>query len=314
MNDEELENLLKAAKGPAPRPEIRARVLSRIQKHSSVEPRAEVQPEKAPLAPQQRPVFVVRNESRRSRLWIAVATAAMLAVIAGAYVFFQTKEVPMGVVQSEGLRVERAGSERALAVGETLFSADSLSAQQRAGSRLAILRSSEGERVRLQLDAGRVFLRVSKAEGRFSVRSGTSSVEVLGTVFGVSANGEVTTANVYEGRVRLSATNGSLELTRGESGAATKGGAAERTQEDPALALAWARDWIRFQERPLGEVLDWIAANSAYQFRAPEAIRRQNVSVAIERESMSNIIETLMLSSNLQYSIQGNDVTIKGEN
>lgn len=325
MNDDELEQLLKTARGREPRPEILSAILARVKNDAGPANSPAAEASAKPVA--QPALFLV--PPRRPKKWVfALSAVAAVAVAALVWqLFFTERNVPLAVARGEGLRVIREGSEQALAADAILYSNDTLIAQTRAdvqmndgsslrldqGASLTLQRSAADVRASLKLNEGRVFLRVSKVPGRFRIHVRDAEVDVLGTVFGVSAEPAVATTCVYEGRVRVTASGGSLELGRGESGIAS-GGAPARTELDPAVALAWARDWTRFDERPLSEVLNWIESNSAYRFKVPSPILQQRVSVAIEREPLLRVIETLMLSSNLRYAVQGNDVTVLGEN
>jgi ferric-dicitrate binding protein FerR (iron transport regulator) len=111
--------------------------------------------------------------------------------------------------------------------------------------------------------------------------------------------------------VRLGTDAGQIELGRGEAARAAAGAAPVRTSDAPSEALAWARDWTRFEDRPLGEVLDWIASNSPYRFDAPAEVRAQRVSIAIADEPVSCVLTTLLISCNLHRSNNNNDVSIQ---
>jgi ferric-dicitrate binding protein FerR (iron transport regulator) len=260
---------------------------------------------------------------RNLRLFLPLAAAAALAI--GMFNgYFATGEL-IGQAQSPGLFVTRAYRERPLTSGDPLFTGDRLRASVRADLRLAdgssvrldagtalvMAKPGAEERMHLALAAGRVFLRVAKAPGRFCIVSGTASIDVLGTVFGVARADGGAVASVYEGRVRLGTDAGQIELGRGEAARAAAGAAPVRTSDAPSEALAWARDWTRFEDRPLGEVLDWIASNSPYRFDAPAEVRAQRVSIAIADEPVSCVLTTLLISCNLHRSNNNNDVSIQ---
>jgi ferric-dicitrate binding protein FerR (iron transport regulator) len=260
---------------------------------------------------------------RNLRLFLPLAAAA--ALVLGIFGWYFAAAKPIGQAQSAGLFVTRDNRERPLASGDPLFTGDRLRASVRAdisladgssvrldaGTSLVMAKPGAEERMHLALAAGRVFLRVAKAPGRFRVEAGAAAVEVLGTVFGVARADNGAVASVYEGRVRLGTDAGQIEIGRGEAARADAGAVPVRTTENPAEALAWARDWTRFEDRPLGEVLDWIAANSPYQFDAPAAVRAQRVSIAIADEPLSCVLTTLLISCNLHRSNNNNDVSIQ---
>ncbi len=235
----------------------------------------------------------------------------------------------MGEALSPGLFVTRDNRETPLAGGDALFAGDRIRAEARgdlaladgstvrldSGTALVIAEPGAGARARLELAAGRVFLRVAPAPGRFRLEAGAASVEVLGTVFGVARENGSAVTSVYEGRVRIATGAGELELGRGESARADTDSAPPRRSEvAPSELLAWARDWTRFEDRPLGEVLDWIAANSPYRFTASPAVRARRVSVAIADEPLFRTLQTLLITCNLQHTTRDHDVVIQGKN
>jgi ferric-dicitrate binding protein FerR (iron transport regulator) len=281
---------------------------------------------------------------RRFRRFPALALAAAAAFVLGVFAWqalvweprapseplVETKApAAVGQARSEGLLVTRDTRETALPAGAPLFAGDRLRAGTRAdlvladgssvrldsGTALGIAAPGAGERAHLELTAGRVFLRVAPAPGRFRLEAGAAAVEVLGTVFGVGLENGAAVASVYEGRVRVATDAGELELGRGESARADADSAPPlRTAGAPDELLAWARDWTRFDDRPLGEVLDWIAANSPYRFTASPAVRARRVSVAIADEALSRTLETLLITCNLTTITRDHDVVIQGKN
>jgi ferric-dicitrate binding protein FerR (iron transport regulator) len=267
-----------------------------------------------------------KRSRRMLRLLLPLAAAA--ALILGIFGWYFAASKPLGQAQSPGLFVTRDNRELPLAAGTPLFAGDRLRAGVRAdlvladgssvrldaGTTLVMAKPRSEERARLDLAAGRVFLRVAKAPERFRVEAGAATVDVLGTVFGVARADNDAVASVYEGRVRLGTDAGQVELGRGEAARANAGAAPVRIAEAPAETLAWARDWTRFEDRPLGEVLDWIAANSPYRFNAPAAVRAQRVSIAIADEPLHRVVATLLITCDLRNSTQNNDITIQGEN
>ncbi|HYG76080.1 MAG TPA: FecR domain-containing protein [Planctomycetota bacterium] len=334
INEEQIERQLKASTGPVPRPETLEAILARVRNgevsrstHVDI-PTTQVAASDAAANASGPRVFLAQAPQRGWRMRHTLAAAAILLVLLG-WQFLSVQKPPViGFAQSEGLLVTRDGAQHTLVSDEPLYANDSVLAKKRADIRLTdgssvrldqnttlkIAAVEPDERVRLQVTVGRIFLRVAKATGRFRVQAGATHIEVLGTVFGVSVSKDSATTSVYEGQVRMEAPAGRLELGRGDSGLASGDSAPTRTDIDPAIALAWARDWTRFQNRPLGEVLNWIETNSAFRFTAAGEIRQQPVTIAIDQEPMIRVVETLMLSLNLRYSARDNDVTILGAN
>ena len=258
---------------------------------------------------------------------------------------------PLGTVVTDGITVGRDGAQPAPAkIGDQLFKGDDLSATRRADIRLSdgstvrldraarlVLNSTpeegdrtgtagvgvgtgtapaasasapEGERLNLALRSGRIFLRVTPAARRLVV-SGTGSVAVLGTAFGVDEHDGQTFVYVIDGRVAVTSARKTIDLARGQSGIAYKETPPAVTAADPDRSTAWARDPMRFENRPLADVLDWLTLNSSYRFTvSPESLRQARVTAAILDEPTPQVIDALALACQFQYSINAHDVMI----
>jgi len=303
MNDRDIENMLRSLEGPGPREET-TRSIMRAARACE-------------------PLLKRKKPARRLMRWAALAAAACACAAAFAWLLIGSGE-PVGTVASERLDVWR--NEKLVALGREadLFAGDEIVTASRAdvtladgstvrldkGTRLVLRRTTEGERARLVLKAGGIFLRVSTAPGEFVV-TGSAEVRVLGTSFGVREADGRTTVNVIGGRVALRSGDEVIELSRGESAAAREGGSPAKTAADPNIALAWARDPARFENRPLGEVLDWISSNSTYRFDAPPEIAEIRVNVTAAEQPLRDVIEALALACDLKYSLEDHDVTMR---
>lgn len=314
-------------------PENRAGFAEQLEVHALLwEERLAAQPIPGPRPVSARKPAGGRGVARMLRLpWLAAAAVLLLAAGVGAWLLGRPSASPtpssrsLGRTLTGGLVAVRRGQDAQLPAGSEVFAGDALSAPQGGGLELAdgstvkldrgtgltISPPMTGERVRLRLDSGRVFVRAAHVPGSFVVAA-SAEVRVLGTVFGVEEAGGRTAVSVQDGRVAVSSAGKAIELVRGLSGAAAAGAAPELTGADADEALKWARDWTRFEDRPLGEVLDWLAANSSYRFQMDEALRgRHRVTVAIAGEPPREVIEALMLSCGLDYRFDGHDVTVK---
>jgi len=281
-----------------------------------------------------------RTSARRAGRRLFVAASAAAVVILGIMLWPRAHEprregttqktsptepavAAVGTIESEVLTIQRDGQTLELKKGDALRLEDELHPARRSdvrlrdgsfvridgGSELILRRPAAGERARLRLSAGRIFLRVSEASGTFAVLAG-ARVSVVGTAFAVAEHEGVTEVNVIDGKVKLESGGKEIELERGQSGAAAEGAAPETTSTDPNTALLWARDTVRFDDRPIGEVLDWISQNSSYRFNAPPAMRQLHVSVAISDEPLMDIIDAVVLTHGLTRRVEGNDIMI----
>ena len=268
-----------------------------------------------------------RTFRRPALLFVAAAAAAA----AGIAILVTTPgriqpDVPAGTVTQGELLVTRGHHDQTLRADDELRSTDRMLAVQTSdlrladgsevkldhGTQLRLRPLQDGERANLELLDGRIFVRAATRPERFVI-SGAAQVEVKGTVFGVQRRAAATDVNVYEGRVAVCSADTTLLVTRGMSAMAADHGAPQVTTEDPNAALDWARDVVRFDDRPLGEVFDWIAANSTFRFVGPDAATRaKRVHVEMDHGPLRQTLESLMLACSLNYEIDGaNEVKIR---
>jgi ferric-dicitrate binding protein FerR (iron transport regulator) len=261
------------------------------------------------------------------RRLVALGAAAGLLLCVGLAVWMLARPgpVPLAKVVEGEIAIQR-GEDRFSAGGEaSLFADDHLSVPEGAHVRLSdgsvlkldketdmvLRRPRDGERADMKILRGRLFLRVAKASGAFRI-AGSAVVSVLGTVFGVSEGRGRTSVDVLRGRVELASVGKKIVLARGQSGAAAEQEAPARTGADPNQALIWARERIVFEDRPLGEVLDWIEANSSYRFDLSGRRRSStSVSVTVADEPMREVIEAVMLSCGLDYRFEKHDIQVR---
>ncbi|MHC4914453.1 MAG: FecR family protein [Planctomycetota bacterium] len=137
-------------------------------------------------------------------------------------------------------------------------------------------------------------------------------MRVLGTVFGIEERAGRTSVGVLRGRVALSSGGRQIELARGQSGSAARGGPPTATASDPDEDLRWARGTVVFKDRPVSEVLDWISDNSSYRFEITTVRSlERTVTVSVADQSMRELIEAVLDSCGLDYAVDGRCVKIK---
>ena len=315
MNDGEIEELLRSYDGPEPRPETRAAVMDAARGvKRRREPTATVEP-------------VTLPPRRRKRRWpLAVAAAAVLLLAAGlCWKLAQPSPECLGRALENGMLAERCGSSTALAKGQPLLAGDRLSAPRGglvelsdgstvkldSATELVIEEPAGKQRARLSLTAGRILVRASHLQGEFMVL-GSAKVSVLGTVFGVAEDSGRTRVGVLRGRVALASAGSSLELTRGKSGNASATAEPSATADDPDVMLGWARVGKTFHDRPLSEVLDWIADSSSYRFEIDDVRRiERTVTVTVGDEPVRALIDRILAGCSIRYSIAARNVKIE---
>ena len=303
MDERDIKRLLHRLEGPTPRPETTRAIMDAARRATT-------------------PSTDRRKPGSRPLRW-AVAASILLCVTAGIWLT-AAREV-LATVASDTLPVRRNDKITLLGRQAPLYAGDEIAATATsdiilngrskvridAGALLRLHPPRSGERARLALRKGRIFLRVSQAQGAFIVAA-TAEVSVLGTNFGVEEQNGLTSVHVLSGSVALRSGGQELTLDRGRSGKARNRGVPVETTTDPNFALLWARDATLLENRPLGEVLDWLAANSSYRFQTPAHLRTSvKVTVAIGDEPVPEVLTALMLTCNLRHNIEGYNVQIR---
>ncbi len=181
-----------------------------------------------------------RRERRRLSRRAVLGGAAGLVVLAGGL-------YPI-------VRDERGTIATTVAERRVLDLDDGSTVEMNAASRL---RSSFTPTLRLvRLDAGQATFRVAKDARRpFVVETPRGRVRAIGTIFDVNLGTRADTVSVLEGRVRVEGgASDPFELGAGQ-GARIGTPLGRAAPFDVEAQTAWRRGRLRFEERPLGEVL-----------------------------------------------------------
>ncbi|HYG76408.1 MAG TPA: FecR domain-containing protein [Planctomycetota bacterium] len=314
MTEKALEELLRNAPGQQPRVETTDAVLQAASKPVNT-PTARAIP---------KPALVVFTPAPRSR-WPLYLGAAAAIVLVGCGVWLLLPETPVTVGSTmDAMQVKRDGKILRLEPNVILLAGDTLLPGSRArfltndgslvktdGNATVLLQKPHrGERVRIQLQSGRVYVRASASPLSFIVDAG-ATVRVVGTWFGVGVSSGTCEVNVLEGTVEVAQGRAALNVTRGQSAMALAGAAPSLTAIDPNTALLWTRDYTTFTQRPCTEVLRWIEQNSSYRFVLPHNMRDRNVSIAVADEPPREVIEIVLISCGLNYKFSEFDVIVR---
>ncbi len=260
-------------------------------------------------------------------LMTVAASVLVVASVGTFFLFFDSG--PYDSVLAGELRAMRSGRPIILRAGERIRHGEAVATASQAscllrdgsfikldrGSRVLFQNTQANERAHLRLQEGRIFLRLTSARGRFVVSGDAGGqVEALGTIFGVSEQKEGLVVSVFKGRVAVGSPAGKVEVGGGQSAEAPVEGMPVLTEVDPNSALLWAREVTEFRRRALGEVLDWIEANSSYSFDVPPVIRSEMVTITISEDPMLAVIRSFCAACGLTCEIAGTRAVIrKGE-
>lgn len=266
-----------------------------------------------------------RRDGRRSSRVLWPAAAACLLAAAGGALIFGLRNGPEDRLLAGELRATRQGQTISMKAGERIETGDRIEAASVAtcllrdgsvvkldrGSRVVLRPRARGERGHLALEEGRMFLRAAKARGKLVISGEKEEVEILGTVFGVAKMEAGLSVSVFRGQVVVRSTAGEIEIGNGQSAQAAGSAKPTLTDTDPNQALLWARETTEFRHRPLGEVADWIEANSSLTFDIPQPLRAEIVSITISEDPMRTVVRSVCLACGLKCDIAGTVVTIR---
>jgi transmembrane sensor len=164
---------------------------------------------------------------------------------------------------------------------------------------------------------GEALFRVARRPDRpFRVHAGPAVVEVLGTVFGVSARpGARVDVAVAEGRVRLGAAAGAraggVVLARGELGRLhPDSGVSVARGADVGAHIGWTHGRMVFSGTQLRDVA--VALERWYDVRVDvhPALRRRRVTMSMTDASLSEVLTAISAALNVRHQVKGGDVTI----
>jgi len=210
-----------------------------------------------------------RGAEREPRFWFRpmAAAIALFAVSAGLVGVARFGSSSQGETERPGLasRYETQRGERATATltDGTLVSLDSDTA-------MIVTFGRTGRNVKLS--RGQALFEVAKDKSRpFVVRSGTSSVTALGTVFDVNVSPAAVRVVLVEGSVAVHAKVGvrspAVILTPGQELVASSNGDVRVTITDADAALLWRRGLIEFNDTTLAKAVEQLNRTSARSLR-----------------------------------------------
>lgn len=161
---------------------------------------------------------------------------------------------------------------------------------------------AEGGR-RLTLHAGQVFVTVASDPTRpFVVQSGDGHVEALGTAFDVRRDEARTTVAVAESAVRVTApasgaSVSAVDVAAGqETSYALGAGTAAPQPADLRARTAWRLGELRFDGRPLGEVMDELGRyRRGVVVFTDESLRRLPVTGVFRVKNVDSVMNAVAL-------------------
>ncbi|MEM1126479.1 MAG: FecR domain-containing protein [Bacteroidota bacterium] len=164
--------------------------------------------------------------------------------------------------------------------------------------------------MRYRLTGEALFEVTSQPTRTFTVEALGGTVTVLGTQFTVSTWGDELEVFLVEGQVRLQAitTGEGVVLAPGQrSGLTATGALVAPDAADPGLYLDWTEGALRFEQRPLGRILDELAQHHNVTFEAGAALRAETLSGRVLLDSLARSLEDLGTAADGRFEQTGPD-------
>lgn len=169
----------------------------------------------------------------------------------------------------------------------------------------------------VQLDGDGFFDVAHDSERPFIVRTATATAQALGTEFGVLARDSSLTRVVVSGGrvlVKPAAAEARSEavVNAGELAQVTPArDAVDVEATDPERLLAWRDGRLVFQNQPLAEVLDQLGYWFAVEFAVEDSVlARRPLSGSFHRPTLRQVLESITLTANATYRVDGRRVTV----
>lgn len=174
--------------------------------------------------------------------------------------------------------------------------------------------SDFGKKERIVHLEGEAYFKIESNPGKpFKVLSGGVVTTALGTSFNAYCRDGEIVVSLVEGTVRVSQKMGEVVLDPGIQALFSQyKGLGFRTEKfDPEKTTAWKEGKIRFESRPLKEILDKLEVWYGVSIIVEEKVDKyRKVTGLFDNESLDNLIHGLSFSLNLNYMIKGTQVIL----
>lgn len=248
----------------------------------------------------QEKILQEQSHTLKRRVWIRYAASiGVIALLASAYFFLK----PAAPVEIQTLYGQ---TKRVMLPDESIVVLN-------AGSFLHYDPSTWKEERSIGLE-GEAYFEVKKSAVPFSVSSGGSRIDVLGTAFNVKSRHETTAVACLTGKVKFRNSkdnNQSVVLTKGTAAFLRNNVLSEVypiTSED---AIQWITGNLSFDNTPLKEVFAELERHFNKKIIVKKDLGNLTFTGKFKEPELNNVIKTICLSAGLAYSISVDTITIK---
>ncbi|EDP97074.1 FecR domain-containing protein [Kordia algicida OT-1] len=174
-----------------------------------------------------------------------------------------------------------------------------------AGSKLAYNKNSWKNERNLELE-GEAFFKVAKGE-KFTVQMDEESVQVLGTQFNIKDRENYFDVQCFEGKVRVTFTNGETILTKGKAFRMLKGKKGyvyDIVDEKPS----WMQQESSFNEVPLSEVIEELERQYDIKIKTENVNVSQLYTGTFTHTNKELALQSVAIPLRMEYKINENEV------
>lgn len=160
---------------------------------------------------------------------------------------------------------------------------------------------------------GEAFFEVEKGTP-FIVKTPFGQVEVLGTSFNVEARAGIFRVNCYTGKVKVTASNGATTILTPQEGTSLQKGKLEAHTISNRNDIAWQDQTHYFDDVPLSEVFAALERQYAITAQYPAEIGERRYAGFFKSNDLEQALQSVCWPLKLQFSIDGQQVTIRANN
>jgi len=165
------------------------------------------------------------------------------------------------------------------------------------------------QRERTIMLEGEAFFEVEKGTA-FIVKTPLGQVEVLGTSFNVEAREGIFRVNCYTGKVKVTTSTGETTILTPQEGTFLQNGKLQARTLSNRNDIAWQDQIHYFDDVPLTEVFAALERQYAITVQYPAAIGKRQYAGFFKSNDLEQALQTVCWPLSLQFSIDGQQVTI----
>lgn len=224
--------------------------------------------------------------------WSAAASIALITLLTTIYLYQPSSEE---VVAGRGQHIEY-----------TL--PDGTDVTVNADSKIRFAESGFAKKRILELE-GEAYFSVQKGSP-FVVKTHLGTVEVLGTTLNIYARNQDMSVSCLSGKVQVTVENQQVVLAPGEKADLISGILQKTTGISPSEMAGWKSGAYQFERIPLMSIFDELERQFDVEI-ASQGLEARLFTGGFSNKSLNEALETLSMTMNLKYEINGRHITVQ---